>query len=65
MVRELDIWSTRAWTGVFLSRVREAAGHWLCDTGKARRQLGVVPSVGLRKGAAVTVKWYREAGWLR
>ena len=46
-------------------KVREAAGHWLCDTGKARRQLGVVPSVELRKGAAVTVKWYREAGWLR
>ena len=45
-------------------RVREAAGHWLCDTGKARRQLGVVPRIGLRKGAHVTVKWYREAGWL-
>ena len=46
-------------------QVREAAGHWLCDTGKARRQLGVVPCVGLRKGADVTVKWYREAGWLQ
>ena len=46
-------------------KVREAAGHWLCDTGKARRQLGIVPRVGLRKGAAVTVKWYRETGWLR
>ncbi|HUP34073.1 MAG TPA: NAD-dependent epimerase/dehydratase family protein [Candidatus Limnocylindria bacterium] len=46
-------------------RVREAAGHWLCDTGKARRQLGIVPRVGLRKGAAVTVNWYRETGWLR
>ena len=46
-------------------KVREAAGHWRCDTGKARRQLGVVPRVGLRKGAAATVKWYRQAGWLR
>ena len=46
-------------------KVREAAGHWLCDTGKARRQLGFVPRVGLRKGAAVTVNWYRETGWLR
>jgi nucleoside-diphosphate-sugar epimerase len=45
-------------------KVREASGHWLCDTSKARRQLGVVPSVGLTEGAAVTVKWYREAGWL-
>jgi nucleoside-diphosphate-sugar epimerase len=46
-------------------RVREAAGHWLCDTGKARRQLGIVPRVGLRKGTAVTVNWYRKTGWLR
>jgi nucleoside-diphosphate-sugar epimerase len=62
-----DAW---AWFGgrpAYFSRgkVREAAGHWVCDTGKARRQLGVVPRVGLRKGAAVTVDWYREAGWLR
>jgi nucleoside-diphosphate-sugar epimerase len=62
-----DAW---AWFGgrpTYFSRgkVREAAGHWVCDTGKARRQLGVVPRVGLRKGATVTVDWYREAGWLR
>ncbi|HXB03236.1 MAG TPA: sugar nucleotide-binding protein, partial [Candidatus Angelobacter sp.] len=62
-----DAW---AWFGgrpAYFSRgkVREAAGHWVCDTGKARRQLGVVPRVGLRKGATVTVDWYREAGWLR
>jgi nucleoside-diphosphate-sugar epimerase len=62
-----DAWAWFAGRPGYFSRgkVREAAGHWLCDTGKARRQLGVVPSVGLRKGAAVTVKWYREAGWLR
>jgi len=45
-------------------KVREAAGNWLCDTGKARRHLGVVPRVGLAEGVALTVKWYREAGWL-
>jgi nucleoside-diphosphate-sugar epimerase len=45
-------------------RVREAAGHWVCDTSKARRQLGVVPRVGLADGVASTVKWYRKAGWL-
>jgi nucleoside-diphosphate-sugar epimerase len=62
-----DAWAWFTGRPGYFSRgkVREAAGHWLCDTGKARRQLGVVPSVGLRKGAAVTVKWYREAGWLR
>ena len=62
-----DAWAWLTGRPGYFSRgkVREAAGHWLCDTGKARRQLGVVPRVGLRKGAAVTVKWYREAGWLR
>lgn len=45
-------------------KVREAAGHWVCDTRKAGRSLGVVPRVGLAEGVAVTVKWYREAGWL-
>jgi nucleoside-diphosphate-sugar epimerase len=62
-----DAWAWLAGRPSFFSRgkVREAAGHWLCDTNKARRQLGVVPSVGLREGAAITVKWYREAGWLR
>ena len=62
-----DAWAYVTGRAGYFSRgkVREAAGHWLCDTGKARRQLGVVPSVGLRKGVALTVKWYREAGWLQ
>jgi nucleoside-diphosphate-sugar epimerase len=62
-----DAWSWLAGRPGYFSRgkVREAAGHWLCDTGKARRLLGVLPSVGLSTGAAVTVKWYREAGWLQ
>ena len=62
-----DAWAWLAGRPGYFSRgkVREAAGHWLCDTSKARRQLGVVPRVGLKEGAAVTVKWYREAGWLR
>jgi nucleoside-diphosphate-sugar epimerase len=62
-----DAWGWLTGRPGYFSRgkVREAAGHWLCDTGKARRLLGVVPRVGLRTGAAVTVKWYREVGWLR
>jgi nucleoside-diphosphate-sugar epimerase len=50
----------------FFSRgkVREAAGNWLCDIRKARRLLGFVPRIGLTEGVALTVKWYREAGWL-
>jgi nucleoside-diphosphate-sugar epimerase len=61
-----DAWGWISGRPGYFSRgkVREATGHWLSDTGKARRQLGVVSRVGLAEGAAVTVKWYREAGWL-
>jgi len=62
-----DAWAWLTGRPQYFSRgkVREAAGHWLCETGKARRQLGLVSSVGLRQGTDVTVKWYREAGWLQ
>jgi nucleoside-diphosphate-sugar epimerase len=62
-----DAWGWLTGRPGYFSRgkVREAAGHWLCDTGKARRLLGVVPKVALRTGVAMTVKWYRAAGWLR
>lgn len=61
-----DAWGWVTGRSGYFSRgkVREAAGHWLCDTSKARRHLGVVPRVGLAEGVAITVKWYREAGWL-
>ncbi len=61
-----DAWGWVTGRANYFSRgkVREAAGHWVCDTSKARRQLGVVPRVGLAEGAVITVKWYREAGWL-
>ena len=34
------------------------------DIGKARRELGFAPKVGLRDGVRRTLAWYREAGWL-
>jgi nucleoside-diphosphate-sugar epimerase len=59
-----DAWAWFTGRPGYFSRgkVREAAGHWLCEMGRARRQLGIVPSVGLTRGAAVTVKWYRDTG---
>jgi nucleoside-diphosphate-sugar epimerase len=62
-----DAWAWSTGRPGYFSRgkVREALGHWLCDAGKARRQLGVALGVGVTKGTAATVKWYREAGWLR
>lgn len=38
--------------------------YWLCDAGKARRELGFVPQIDLPTGLARTAHWYREHGWL-
>jgi nucleoside-diphosphate-sugar epimerase len=34
------------------------------DIGRARRELGYAPQVGLREGIRRTLEWYRQAGWL-
>jgi nucleoside-diphosphate-sugar epimerase len=34
------------------------------DIGRARRELGFNPSVGLRDGIRRTLEWYREQGWI-
>ena len=62
----VEWWAWAASRPNFLSRgkVREASGHWVCDTGKAQRMLGFTPRVELSQGVQQTVTWYREAGWL-
>jgi nucleoside-diphosphate-sugar epimerase len=37
---------------------------WLCDVGKAKRELGFTPRVGFAEGAKLVATWYREQGWL-
>jgi dihydroflavonol-4-reductase len=34
------------------------------DIGRARRELGYAPQVGLRDGITRTLEWYRRQGWL-
>jgi nucleoside-diphosphate-sugar epimerase len=34
------------------------------DIGRARRELGFAPRVGLREGIGRTLEWYREQGWI-
>lgn len=38
--------------------------NWLCDIGKARTLLGFTPLIGLARGAALTVAWYKKENWL-
>jgi len=61
-----EAWGRMRGQATFLSRgkVREALGHWVCDTGKARRHLAFLPRVGLEAGVALTVRWYLSRGWL-
>jgi nucleoside-diphosphate-sugar epimerase len=39
-------------------------GCWICDTGKAKRELGFVPKYSLEQGLKETIEWYQEQGWL-
>jgi nucleoside-diphosphate-sugar epimerase len=62
-----------AWTRLsgkpgILSRdkVREACcPGWVCDPGRARRELGFCASTSLEAGLRRTLDWYKEAGWLK
>jgi nucleoside-diphosphate-sugar epimerase len=38
---------------------------WVCDPGRARRELGFCASTGLEEGLRSTLDWYKEAGWLK
>ena len=45
-------------------KARELLAEWLCNTEKARRELGFEASVPLADGLDETAAWYRENGWL-
>jgi len=57
---------TRSRSSPLLSRFRLAIltnnNGW--DTGRAERELGFAPEVGIKEGMAHAVKWWREHGWL-
>ena len=38
--------------------------NWRCDIEPARRELGYKPEYTLEKGVPLTIKWYKENGWL-
>ena len=37
---------------------------WICDTERARAELGFEAATDLEHGLAATLQWYKEAGWL-
>jgi len=38
--------------------------HWICDTTKAREDLGFMPKVSIKEGMKWTADWYRIHRWL-
>jgi len=47
-------------------KVREACcAGWVCDPGRAHRELGFCASTSLEAGLRRTLDWYKEAGWLK
>jgi len=40
------------------------APGWVCDSGRAARELGWRPARPLADGLAATARWYREHGWI-
>jgi nucleoside-diphosphate-sugar epimerase len=66
-------WCAEAWAQVsrtpgIISRekIREAqCGAWICDHRRAETELGFRASTSLGDGLAQTLRWYKEAAWLR
>lgn len=38
--------------------------NWRCDIGPAQRELGYTPRYGLAAGVKLSIKWYKDNGWL-
>ena len=39
--------------------------YWICDTRRAQAEIGFVAPTDIETGLAITLAWYREAGWLK
>jgi dihydroflavonol-4-reductase len=62
-----DLWAkTTGWpSSVNSQKVKELLEPcWLCDSSKARTQLGLNPVVDLEAGIRLTARWYQNQGWL-
>ena len=39
--------------------------YWICDTSRAKNEIGFKATTPISDGLAMTLAWYREAGWLK
>lgn len=63
-----ELWSrlTRKPGIVSRDKVTEMQGrYWICDTRRAKAEIGFNAPTDIATGMAMTLAWYREAGWLK
>jgi len=63
-----ELWSRATRTPGIISREKVAeaqCSHWTCDTRRAVAELGFEARTTLEAGLALTLAWYKEAGWLK
>jgi nucleoside-diphosphate-sugar epimerase len=65
-VTELMSRITRRPDYVNMDRARElTAGHWICSSEKAHRDLGFSSVIPLGQRIEETAQWYRDQGWMK
>ncbi len=63
---EMWAWATRKPGIISRGKVTEALQpYWTCDTRRAAAEIGFEARTSLDAGLALTLQWYREAGWLK
>ncbi len=63
-----EVWARLTGTPGIISRDKVAEAqcpHWTCDTRRAAAEIGFEAGTSLDAGLALTLQWYREAGWLK
>ena len=62
-----EIWARITGKPGIISREKVAEAGcmaWICETGRAREELGFVAPTSLEAGVRESLAWYKEAGWL-
>jgi nucleoside-diphosphate-sugar epimerase len=67
----IPLWAARfyaaaadGWGIVRGKRAQAGERNWVCDITKAKKTLGFRPRFRLEAGLKVTIRWYRDKGWL-
>jgi dihydroflavonol-4-reductase len=62
-----ELWARATRTPGIVSREKIAEAQcmcWTCDTSRAAAELGFQARTSLESGLALTLAWYKEAGWI-